>query len=59
MKEYGYCLLHNKPVGKGKAIEKCRALKPFSSGLPYQMTRKNQNNYRCRHLIILNDEVIK
>lgn len=56
MKEYGYCLLHNKPIRKRKAIEKCRALKPFSPGLPYQMTRKNQADFRCRHFIKLEDK---
>lgn len=50
-----YCLLHNKEVSKGKAFEKCRVNKPYSLGIPYQRTRKNQDYFRCRHLIKLGD----
>lgn len=50
-----YCLLHSKNVSERKAINKCRANKPHSLGIPYQRTRKNQSDFRCRHLIKLGD----
>lgn len=52
MFEY-YCLLHSKTIPKWKAKEKCRCNKPSLVGLPYQMTRKSQKDYKCKHLIRL------